>query len=131
MIKVDANLVEFDLAPKEWVKSSCFLQSFSCVWLFATPWTATLKTSLSFMISWSLLRLMSIESVMPSNHLILSYPLLLLPSIFSSIRIFSNGLTLLIKQPKYWSFSFINNPSNEYSGLNYCRINWFDLLVVK
>ena len=93
------------------------VQSLTCVWFFETPWTAAHHASLSFTLSWSLLKLMSIESVMPSNHLILCHPLLLLPSIFSSIRVFSNELALHIRWPKYWSFSFSFSPSNEYSGL--------------
>ena len=107
------------------------VQSFSCVRLFATPWTAACQASLSFTISWSLLKLMSIESVMPSNHLTLCRPLLLLPSVFPSIRVFSNESTLHIRWPKYWSFSFSISPSNEYSGLISFRINWFDLLAVQ
>ena len=82
-----------------------------------TPWTAACQASLSFTISRSLLKLMSIESVMQSNHLILCHPLILLPSVFSGIRVFSNELALHIQWPKYWSFSFSNSPSNEYSGL--------------
>ena len=89
----------------------------SRVWLFATSWTSTHQAYLSFPISWSLLRLMSVESVMPSNHLILCRPLLLLPSIFPSIRVFSSESVLHISWPKYWSFSFSISPSNEYSGL--------------
>ena len=96
---------------------------FSRVRLFATPWTAARQASLSFTISWSLLKLMSIESVLPSNHLILCCPLLLLPSIFSSIRVFSNESTLCIRWPKYWSFSFNLSPSREYSGLISFRID--------
>ena len=96
-----------------------------------TPWTAALWTSLSFTISRSFLKLMSIELVMPSNHLILCCPLLLLPSIFPSIRVFSNELALHIRWPKYWSFSFSNSPSNECSGLISFRIDWFDLLAVQ
>ena len=99
------------------------VQSLSCVQLFATPWTAERQTSLSFTISRSLLKLMSIESVTPSNHLIL------LPSIFPSIRVFSNESALCIKWPKHWSFSI--SPSNEFSGLISFRINWFDLLAVQ
>ena len=95
-----------------------------------TPWTAAHQASLSFTISQSLLKLMSIESVMPSNHLILCRPLLLLPSIFPSIRICSNELALSIRWPKYWSFSFSISPSKEYSGLISFRIDWFDLLAV-
>ena len=93
------------------------VQSLSRVWLFATPWTAALQASLSFTISQSLLTLLSIESVIPSNHLILCRPLLLLSSIFPNIRVFSNELPLCIRWTKYWSFSFIISPFNEYSGL--------------
>ena len=107
------------------------VQSLSHVWLFVTPWTAARQASLSITNSWSLLRPMSIESVMPSYHLILCRPLLLLPSIFPSIRVFSNELALRIRWPKYWSFSFSISPSNEYSGLISFRINWFDLLAVQ
>ena len=101
----------------------------SCVQLFATPWTAARQASPSFTISQSLLKLMSIESVMPSNHLILCHPLLLLPSIFQSIRVFSNELALRIRWPKYWSFRFSISPSNEYSGLISFRMDWLDLLA--
>ena len=104
---------------------------FSLVQVFATPWTAAHQASLSFTISQSLLKLMSIESVMPSNHLILCHPLLLLPSVFPSIRVFSSELALPIRWPNYWSFSFIISPSNEYSGLISFRIDWFDLLTVQ
>ena len=96
-----------------------------------TPWTVARQASLSFTISWSLFKLMSIESVMPSNHLILCHPLFLLPSIFPSIRAFSNKLALHIRWPKYWSFSFSKSPSNECLGLISFRINWFDLLTVQ
>ena len=96
-----------------------------------TPWTPAHQASLSVTISRSLLRLMSIESVMPSNHLILCHPLLLLPYVFPSIRVFSNELTLPIRWPKYWSFSFSNSPSNKKSGLISFRIDWFDLLAVQ
>ena len=111
----------------------CFVvvQSLSHVWFFVTPWTAACQAFLSFSVSWSLLKLMSIESVMASNHLILCHPLLLLPSIFPSIRVFSNESTLPIRWPKYWSFSFIISPSNEYSGLTSLQIGWFDLLAVQ
>ena len=105
------------------------VQSLSHVWLFATPWTAACQASLSFTISWSLLRLMSIELVMPSSHLILCHPLLLLPSVFPSIMVFSNESVLCIRWPKYWSFSFSISPSNEYS-ISF-RIDWFDLLAVQ
>ena len=106
------------------------VQSLSCVQLFATPWTAAFQASLSFTISRSLLRLMSIESVMPSNHLILCR-LLLLPSIFPSLRVFSSESVLRIRWPQYWSFSFSISPSNEYSGLISFRIDWLDLLAVQ
>ena len=99
------------------------------MFLFATPWTAAHQASLSITNSWSLLKLMSIESVMPSNHLILFRPLLLLPSIFPSIGGFFNESALCSKWPKYWSFSI--SPSNEYSGLISFRIDWFDLLEVQ
>ena len=107
------------------------VQSLSCVQLFATPWTAAHQASLSFTNSWSLLRLMSIELVIPSNHLVPCCPLLLLPSIFLGIRVFSNESVLHIRWPKFWSFSFNISPSNEYSGLISFRIDWFDLLVVQ
>ena len=94
-------------------------QSFSRIWLFATPWTARCQASLSIINSWSLLKLMSIEAVMPSNHLILCRPLLLLRLIFPSIRVFSKDSVLCIRWPKYWSFSFSISPSNEYSGVSY------------
>ena len=104
------------------------VQSLSRVRLFATPWTAACQASLSITDSWSLFKLMSIESVMPSNYLILCCPLLLLPSIFPSIRVFSNESVLPIRWPKYWSFSI--SPFNEYSGLFSFRIDWFDLLAI-
>jgi len=107
------------------------VQLLSCVWLFVTLWTVARQASLSFTISWNLLRLVSVESVMPSNHLILYCPLLLLPSIFPSIRVFSNESTLRIRWPKDWSFNFSISPSNEYSGLISFRIDWFDLLEVQ
>ena len=96
-----------------------------------TPWTATHQVPLCSTISWSLLKLMSIESVMPSNHLNLCHPLLLLPSIFPSIRVFSKESALHIRWPKYWRFSFSISPSNEYSGLISFRIDWFNLLAVQ
>ena len=98
--------------------------------LFAIPWTAAHQTSLSFTISQSLLKLVSIESAMPSNHLILCHPLLFLPSIFPSIRVFSNESGLRIRWPKYWNFSFNISPSNEHSALISYRMNWLDLLAV-
>ena len=105
------------------------VQSLSHIRLFATPWTAARQASLSITNSQSLLKLMPIESVMPSSHLILYCPLLLLPSILPSIRLFSKESVLHIRWPKYWSFSFSINPSNEYSGLISLRIDWFDLAV--
>ena len=107
------------------------VQSLSHVWLFATPWTAAHQASLSITNSRSLLKLMSFESVMPSNHLILCRPLLLLPSIFPSIRVFSNESVLCIRWPKYWSFSLSISPSSEYSGLISFRMDWLDLLAVQ
>ena len=106
------------------------VQLLSHVQLFVTPWTAAHQASLSFTISRSLLNLMSIELVMPSNHLILCR-LLLLASIFPSIRFFSNELALCIRRQRYWSFSFSISPSNEYSGLVSFRIDWFDLLIIQ
>ena len=96
-----------------------------------TPWTAACQASLSITNSHSLLKLMSVESTMPSNHLILCHPLLVLPSIFPSITVFSKESVLRIRWPKYWSFSFSLSPSNEYSGLISFRIDWFDLLAVQ
>ena len=107
------------------------VQFLSHVRLFVTPWTVAHQASLSFTISQSLLKLMSTELVMPSDHLILCQPLLLLPSIFPSIRVFPNESVLLIRWPKYWSFSFSISPSNEYSGLISFRADWFDLLAVQ
>ena len=106
-------------------------QSLSCVWLFVTPWTAACYFSLSITNSQSLLKFMSIESVMQSNHLILCRRLLLLTSIFPSIRVFSNESVLHIRSPKYWSFHFSISPSNEYSGLISFRMDWLDLLAVQ
>ena len=107
------------------------VQSLSHVRLFATPWTAVCQASLSITDSRSLLKLMSIDSVMPSNHFILCCPLLLLPSIFPSIRAFTNESVLRIRWPKYWNFSFNISPSNEYSGLFSFRMDWLDLLAVQ
>ena len=107
------------------------VQSLSYVQLFGTPWIAAHQASLSITNSWSLLKLKSIESVMPSNHLILCCPLLLLLSIFPSIRVFSKKSVLPIRWPKYWSFSFSISPSREYSGLISFRMDWLDLLAVQ
>ena len=118
------------------IKSFCcapltLVQSLSCVRLFATPWTAALQASLSITNSQSLLRLMSVEPVMPSNHLILCCPLLLLPSSFPSIRIISNESLLRIRFPRYWSFSFNISLTNEHPGLIAFRLDWLDLLAVQ
>ena len=107
------------------------VQSLSHVQFFATPWTSACQASLSTSNSQSLLKLMSIESVMPSNHLILCHPLLLPPSILPSIRVFSSESVLHIRWPKYWSFSFSISPSNEYSGLISFRMDWLGLLAVQ
>ena len=112
-----------------WKKSYDQLKSLSRVQLFVTPWTAACQASLSITNSQSLVKLMSIESVMPSNNL--CPPLLLLPSIFPSIRVFSNESALRIRWPKYWSFSFNISPSNEHSGLIFFRMDWLDLLAVQ
>ena len=107
------------------------VQSLSHVWLFATPWNAARQASLSITNFRSLLKPMSTESVIPSNHLNFCHPLLLLPSIFPSIRVFSNETVLHIRWPKYWSFSFNISPSKEYSGLISFRMDWLDLLAVQ
>jgi len=107
------------------------VQLLSHVRLFVTPWTVAHQASLSFTISWSLLKFMSFESVILSSHLILCCLLLLLPSIFPSIRVFSSKLALCISWPKYWSFSFSMSPSSKYSGLISLRIDWFHLLAVQ
>ena len=127
---VKQNWTEIFNTKGAWDKFSS-VQSFSCVRLFATPWTAARQASLSITNSQSLPKLMSIESVMPSNHLILCRPLLLLPSIFPSIRVFSNESALCIRWPKYWSFSFNINPSNEHLGLISFRMDWLELLASK
>ena len=116
------------IRPHKWIFSS--VQSLSWLKLLETQWTAARQASLSITNSRSLLKLMSIESVMPSTHLILCHPVLLLPSIFPSIRVFSNESVLRIRQPNYWSFSFRISPSNEYSGLISFRSDWLDLLTV-
>ena len=107
------------------------VQSLSHVWLFATPWTTARQPSLSITNSRSPPKPMSIESLMPPNHLILYCPLLLLPSIFPSMRVFSNESALRIRWPKYWSFSFNISPTNEHPGLISFRMNWLDLLAVQ
>ena len=107
------------------------VQSLSRVWLFATPWTTACQASLSITNSWSSPKPMSIVSVMPSSHLILCRPLLLLPSIFPNVRVFSNESALHIRWPKYWSFSFNISPSNEHPGLVSFRMDWLDLLAVQ
>ena len=106
-------------------------QQLSSLSVFAMLWTSAHNPSLSFTISWSLFKLMSIEKVMPSNHLVLCHPLVLLPSIFTSIRVFSNEWTLCIRWPKYWSFNFNISPSSEYSELISFKTDWFDLLAVQ
>ena len=119
--------VWLDLATKQQTS----VQSLNYDRLFVTPWTVACQAFLSITISWSLLKLMSTKSVMPSNHLILSCHLLLLPSVFPSIRVFSSESVLHIRWPKFWSFSFSISPSNEYSGLISFRIDWLDLLAVQ
>ena len=115
--------------PRQHIKRVVIVQLLSCVQLFGTPWTAAHQASQSITNSQHLLKLMSIESVMPPNHLILCRPLLLLPSIFPSIRVFSNESVLHIRWPKYWSFSI--SPSNEYSGLISFRMDWLDILAIQ
>ena len=119
---------ESSLSPF-WSFSS--VQSLSCVWLFVTPWIAALQALLSITNSWSPPKPMSIESAIPSSHLILCHPLLLLPPILSSIRVFSNESTLCMRWPKYWNFSFNISPSNEHPGLISFRMDWLDLLAVQ
>ena len=111
--------------------AATYVQLLGCVWLFATPWTAACQAPLSSTIAWSWLRFMSVESVMLSNHLIPGCPLLLLPSVFPSIRVFSNKSVFRIRCPKYWSFSFNISPSNEHSGLISFSMDWLDLLAVQ
>ena len=105
--------------------------SLTCAWLFATPWTAARQASLSITNSQSLIKLVSIELVMPSNHLIFCHPFLLLPSVFPIIRVFCNESALLIRWPKYWTFNFSISPSSEYSGLISFRTDWLDLLAIQ
>ena len=127
---VSSQLVK-PLILGEQIKMSSSVQLLSRARLFATPWIAARQASLSITNSWSLLKLMSIKSVTPSNHLILCHPLLLPPSIFLSIRVFLNESALCIRWPKYWSFSFNISLSNEYSGLISFRMDWLDLLAVQ
>ena len=131
MVCVKARLLSFlHLSSLQWGGRDS-VQSLSCVRLFVTPWTAAHQASLSITNSQSLFKLMSIQLVMPSNHLILCRPLLLLLLIFPRVRVFSNESALYIRWPKYWSFSFSISPSNEYSGLIFFRMDWLDLLVVQ
>ena len=119
--------------PLTEVAKACFssVQLLSCVWLFATPWTTPCQAFLTITNSQSLPKLMSIESVMPSSHLILCRPLPLLPSVFPSIRVFSNESAVCIRWPKYWSFSFSISPSNEHPWLISFRMDWLDILAVQ
>ena len=116
---------------RHWITWESVVLLLCHVGLFETLWTAARQAFLSFTTSWSLRKLMSIEPVMPSNHLLLCHPLLLMPSIFLSIRVFSNEFALCIMWPKYWSFHFNTSLSNEYSGLISFRVEWFDLLAVQ
>ena len=129
--KNQLNIIQPSMGPwiTRWFRCCCSVLSF--VLLFATPWTAAHQASLAFTISQSLLRFMFTESVMLSNHLIFCHPLLLLPSIFLSIRVLSSELALHVRWPKYWSFSFSISPSSEYSGLISFSIDKFDLLTVQ
>ena len=127
---LQANSLPTELRGEPWFSFSSD-QSLSGIQIFVTPWTAAHQASLSITNSHSLLKLMSIELVMPSNHLILCCPLLLLSSIFTSIRVFPNESVLHIRWPKHWTFSFSISPSNEYSGLISCRVDWFDLLAAQ
>ena len=125
------NVYDWISERKKTSLSCLSVQSLSCIRLFATPWITAHQASLSIINSQSSLKLMSIELVMPSNHLLLCRPLLLPPSIFPSIRVFSNDSALLIRWPKYWSFSFNISPSNEHPGLISFRMDWLDLLTVQ
>ena len=130
-LKGNMNMKQKQLTEKLLCIVSCSVQSLSRVWLFETPWTAAHQASLSITNSQSSPKPMSIESVMPSSHLIFFHRLFLLPSIFPSIRVFSNESALGIRRPKYWSFSFSISPSNEHSGLISFRMDWLDLLAVQ
>ena len=127
---LNLKLSPYWLYPRKSLRMFTSVQLLNCIQLFVTPWTAARQASLSITNSQSLLKLMSIESVMPSNHLILCHPLLL-PAIFPSISVFSNESILPIRWPKYWSFSFNISPSSEYSGLISFRMDWLDLLAVQ
>ena len=129
-MKENKEKTPFNINQTVWHQLSS-VQSLSCVRLFATSWPAACQASLSITNSWSLLKLMSIESVMPSNQPILCRPLLFLPSIFPSIRVFSSESVLHIRWPKCWGFSLSISPSNEYSGLISFRMDWLDLLAVQ
>ena len=131
MQRVLINLHLHKQSLKVLVALSQSVHSLSHVQLFVTPWTSSHQASLSTTNSWSLLKLMSIKSVMPSNYLIFCCPLLFLPSVFPCVRVFSNESPLRMRWPKYWSFSISISPSNEYSGLISFRIDWFDLLQSK
>ena len=129
-VRLDKAMV-FPVVMYGYESVSVSVQSLSHVWLFATPWTAARQTSLSITNSQSPPKPMAVESVMPSNHLILCCPLLLLPSFFPSIRVFSNESALRIRWPKYWSFSFNISPSNQQPGLISPRMDWLDFLAVQ
>ena len=131
MVYIKTFFIQYEV--KVYMKQIQFssVQLLSRVKVFATPWIAAHQASLPITNSWTLLKLMSIESVMPSNYFILCRPLLLPPSIFPSIRVFSNESALCIRWPKYWSFSFSISPSNEYSGLISFRMDWLDLFAVQ
>ena len=128
---IDLNLYNVQVIVNQMTVQFSSVQSLSHVQLFATPWTVAYQASLSITSCWSLLKLMSMESVMPSNHLTLCHLLLLLFSIFPSTRVFSSELALHIRWPKYWSFSFSISPSNQYSGLISFRMDWLDPLAVQ
>ena len=128
---MESRFLKIFPVPGELKYSFSSIQSHSRVWLFATPWIAAHQASLSITSSWSSLRLTSIESVMPSSHLILCHPLLLLPPIPPSIRVFPNESTLHMRRPKYWSFSFSINPSKEHPGLISSRMDWLELLSIQ
>ena len=130
-IYVNQTSMLYDLSLYGDTGQSSSVQSLSCVQVFVTPWIAARQASLSIINSRCLLKLMSVESVMPSSHLILCCPLLLVPSIIPSIRVFSDESVLHIRWPKYWNFSFSNSPSNEYSGLISFRTDWFDFPAVQ